>query len=113
MIWRYRHEKYLERNGGIKQGLLYFCPAIHRINTIETLAITQYWFRATNAADTPVLQLKLYQDLLALRRHFPALVDAVISRLQTHLYFLCEEMTALALASDLLDDAQRSALAKV
>ena len=77
------------------------------------MAVTQYWFRATNAADTPVLQLKLYKDLLVLQRRYPASVDAVITRLQKHLYFLCEEMTPLALASDLLDDAQRSSLAKV
>ena len=80
---------------------------------IESLAIIQYWFRATNGADAPVLQLKLYKDLLALRRHYQASVDAVISRLANHLYFLTEELTPLALASPLLDDNQRLSIAKV
>ena len=60
-----------------------------------------------------MLQLKLYRDLLALQRHFPGPVDAVITRLQNHLYFVCEEMTPLALASPLLDDKERVTLAKV
>ena len=87
--------------------------ACRRINAVECLAIVQYWFTATNAADAPVLQLKLYRDLLALRRHYQGPVDAVLNRLQTHLYFVSEEMTPLALASPLLDDGERSALAKV
>ena len=73
----------------------------------------QYWFLTTNAADAPILQLKLYRDLVALRCHYPKLVDAAIRRLQNHLYFVCEEMTPLALASPLLDDAERQALAQV
>ena len=88
-------------------------PACAQINLIESHAIIQYWFNATNAADAPVLQLKLYKDLLTLGRHYEGPVKAVLERLQNHLYFLCEEMTPLALASPLLDKDQRVSLAKV
>ena len=67
----------------------------------------------TNAADAPILQLQLYRDLLSIQPFFPSAVEAVIKRLQCHLYFVCEEMTPLALASPRLKEEERAALAKV
>ena len=61
--------------------------------------LVQYWFKAKNAANAPVLQLKLYHDLLALRHHFLGAVDAMLIHLQNQLYFVCEVMSLHALAS--------------
>ena len=87
--------------------------ACARINAVEALAIVKFWFSNTNMADAPVLLLQLYRDLLTLQPHYPSSVDAVINRLQTHLYFVSEEVTPMALASPLLDNAERTALAEV
>ena len=67
----------------------------------------------TNVADAPILQLQLYWDLLSIQPFFPSAVEAVIKRLQCHLYFVCEEMTPLALASPRLKEEEHAALAKV
>ena len=87
--------------------------ACKRINAIESLVITKYWFKMTNAADAPILQLQLYRDLLAIQPFFPSAVEAVIKRLQCHLYFVSEEMTPLALASPRLSEEERAALVTV
>ena len=84
-----------------------------RINAIVALVLVKFWFVMTNAADASVHQLKLYQELLELRPFFSTLVEAVIKKLQTHLWFLTEEMVPLAVTSSLLNDEDRKNLAQV
>ena len=75
--------------------------ACTRINAIVALVLVKFWFVMTNAADASVHQLKLYQELLELRLFFSTLVEAVIKKLQMHLWFLTEEMVPLAVTSSL------------
>ena len=65
-----------------------------------------------NAADAPVMQLQFYQDLLEFKKFYPALAEAVISRFQRHLWYVCEEVVPLALASNLLQPAEKADIAK-
>ena len=87
--------------------------ACTRINAIVALVLVKFWFVMTNAADASVHQLKLYQELLELRLFFSTLVEAVIKKLQMHLWFLTEEMVPLAVTSSLLNDEDRKNLAQV
>ena len=86
--------------------------ACTRINAIVALVLVKFWFVMTNAADASVHQLKLYQELLELRLFFSTLVEAVIKKLQMHLWFLTEEMVPLAVTSSLLNDEDRKNLAQ-
>ena len=87
--------------------------ACTRINAIVALVLVKFWFVMTNAADASVHQLKLYQELLELRLFFSTLVEAVIKKLQTHLWFLTKEMVPLAVTSSLLKDEDWKNLAQV
>ena len=96
--------------GNLNESLPSACT---RINFVDALALTKYWFSMTNGADAPAQQLQLFKDLTALRQYHPSLVDACLERFQAHLWFLTEEMTPLALTSDLVNDQDRAAIAKV
>ena len=93
--------------------ILLLNEACARINVIIALCLAKYWFAMTNAADAPVHQIRLYQDLLALHPFFTASADACLKRLQCHLWFVSEEMTPLALTSSLLSNEARTDIPQV
>ena len=78
-----------------------------------SLAIVPFWFENIDGANAALHQLRLYQKLVNLRPHATVLVDAVVDRLQDHLWYVSEEITPLALASPLMSDEDRAELAEV
>ena len=66
----------------------------------------------TNAADAPLLQIQLYEDLYQLQNFFPTLAQTVIDRLGRHIWYASPEMTPFALTSDLTSVVQKKSLAK-
>ena len=61
--------------------------------------------------DAPKQQIGMYNDLVALRPYNPPLADAFIRRLQSHLWYVSEEITTLALTSDLLTSLEKEQVA--
>ena len=84
-----------------------------RINLVVALVLTKFWFSNTNGADAPYHQLIMYKDLLALRPQSPKIVDAALTRLQSHLWYVSEEITPLALTSSFVSNEERVAMAEV
>ena len=66
----------------------------------------------TNAADAPLLQIQLYEDLYQLQNFFPTLAQTVIDQLGRHIWYASPEMTPFALTSDLMPVVQKKSLAK-
>ena len=75
------------------------------------LILVRYWFAASNAADAAFYQIDLFEDLLLYRRFEPDLADAVIKRLQCHLWMSSPEFVVFGLASSKLLDVEKERLA--
>ena len=67
----------------------------------------------TCGADAAIRQLSLYETLMILQPFSRKIVDACIFKLQNHLWYTCQEMTPLAIASTLISDEERTQLAWV
>ena len=59
---------------------------LERISLMFPLIFVRYWFLMTNGRDAAVYQLRLYEDLLEFKKFDPSLADAVITRMQHHLW---------------------------
>ena len=87
--------------------------ALERISVVVSLTLVMFWFHMTCGADAAIRQLSLYKDLMILWPFSTKLVDACIAKLQNHLWYTCQEMTPLAIASTLISDEERTQLARV
>ena len=85
--------------------------ALEWISVVVSLTQVKFWFIMTCGANAAIQQLLLDKDLMI---HFsPKFVDACIVRLQNHLWYICEEMTPLAIASTLICDSEYEKLARL
>ena len=75
--------------------------ALERISLFVSLTLVNFWFLMT------------YKTLMILWPFSTKLVDACIFKLQNHLWYTCQEMTPLAIASTLISDEERTQLARV
>lgn len=75
------------------------------------LILVRHWFEASNAADAPYNQIDVFEDLLLFRRIDQPLADAVIDRLQNHLWMPSGEFVVFACASSKVPDAEKEKLA--
>ena len=84
---------------------------LKRVNRILSLILVRHFFQTATAADAAKNQLDIFEDLLIFRRFDRPLANAVIKRLQTHLWFTSPEYVVFSLASRHLPDAAKQDLA--
>ena len=75
-----------------------------------SMILVRHFFHAKNAADAVIHQLDLYNDLLIFRKFDQELADAIIKRLQRHLWYSCEEFVVFSIVSELISDDERAEL---
>lgn len=57
---------------------------VKRLNTLPVQFYTPMWKTSTSAADAPVNDLQLIQDMLKLKRTDPEVADAILQKMETH-----------------------------
>ena len=86
---------------------------LERISVVVFLTLVNFWFLMTCGADAAIWQHLLYKTLMILRPFSTNSVNACIFNFQNHLWYTCQEMTPLAIASTLISDEERTQLARV
>ena len=86
---------------------------LERISVVVFLTLVNFWFLMTCGADAAIRQHLLYKTLMILRPFSTKPVNACIFNFQNHLWYTCQEMTPLAIASTLISDKERTQLARV
>ena len=83
---------------------------LERVNRILSLILVRHFFSTSNAADAAFHQLDVYEDLLIFRQYDQPLADAVINRMQTHLWYASPEFVVFSIASRHVSDAEKQEL---
>jgi hypothetical protein len=86
--------------------------SLHRICLFNALLHVKFWLSATSAVDAPVNDLQFWNDLKWFRKVDPVVADAALTALNRHLWYLTEEITPLALFSNLVSDAEKKQIAR-
>ena len=76
---------------------------LRRMVTFLALFYVRHWMMATRAADAPLLDLQLIQDLLKYREVDAEVAEAVLHKLQNHGWYLTEECITFILFSNHAD----------
>lgn len=66
---------------------------------------------STSAADAPVNDLQLIQDMLSYKRSDPEVAEAVLQKMENHKWYLTQEAVPFALFSSRLSDKQKQDIA--
>jgi hypothetical protein len=77
-----------------------------------THVIIKFWFSANQTANAPKNLLDVYKELVLWRRFDRPLANAVIDRLQRHLYLLSEETTPFSLAATNVSPQEKAEIAQ-
>ena len=72
----------------------------------------RHFFSTVTAADAAYHQIDIYEDLMIFQKFDRSLGEAVVKRLQTHLWYTLPEFVVFALASDRVSDADKQDLAE-
>lgn len=84
---------------------------LERLNRFLALFYTPVWMSATSAADAPVRDLQLYQDMLRYKKTDSEVAKAVLEKLENHRWYLTQEVVPFALCSSMLNNKQKQDLA--
>ena len=80
---------------------------LRRMCLFNALFYVKAWLSAGSAADAPVNDLRLWNDLMWYKRFDPAVAQAAMTALHRHLWYLTEEIAPFALFSTLLSDSNK------
>jgi hypothetical protein len=80
---------------------------LHRICLFNSLIYVKAWLSATSAADAPINDLRLWNDLHEYRKIDPAIAEAAIKTLDRHLWYITEEVAPFALFSTLVTETEK------
>lgn len=84
-----------------------------RINKFLALFYTRHWVTATSAADAPIHDLQLMQDMLQYKQHDHELATSVLNKLTNHRWYLTQELVTFTLFSsnDIMTKSAKEELA--
>lgn len=84
---------------------------LDRVNKIMSLILVHHFFETECASNAAYSQLQLFEDLTIFRKFDEPLANAVIYRLQAHLWYSSPEFIPFALASPNVPDVEKQKLA--
>jgi hypothetical protein len=82
-----------------------------RMNTFLALFYTPRWMSAASAADAPVHDLSLIQDMLRYKETDPELANAVLKKMDNHMWYLTQEMVPFVLFSSNVSNSLKQDIA--
>jgi hypothetical protein len=80
---------------------------LRRVCLFNALFYVKAWLSARSAADAPVNDLQLWNDLMWYKNFDPTVAQVAITALNIHLWYLTEEIAPFALFSTLLSDTDK------